>query len=224
MIDLYSAATPNGQKITIALEEMQLPYHLINVKLLENDQKTPEFLSKNPNGRIPVIVDHDNVDHNNDSFVLFESGAILIYLAEKSGQFYGKSENEKYKILQWLMFQMSGLGPMMGQANVFFRYFPEKIEPAIKRYQNECKRLFNILDAHLETNEYLVGDYSIADIAMWPWAKTHRWSGVDIEGLDNLQRWLSLIAARPAADKGLNLPPRGNAEEIIKSGKKNIQK
>ena len=219
MIDLYTAATPNGQKISIALEEMQLPYHLINVKLLENEQKTPDFLSKNPNGRIPVIVDHEN-----DDFVLFESGAILIYLAEKTGKFYGGSEKEKYKILQWLMFQMSALGPMMGQANVFYRYFPEKIDAAIDRYQNECKRLYTILDTHLKTNEYLVGDYSIADIAMWPWAKTHRWSGVNIEGLDNVQRWLALIAKRPAADKGLNLPPRGNAEQIVKSGKNIIQK
>ena len=219
MIDLYTAATPNGQKISIALEEMTVPYNLINIKLLENEQKTPAFLKKNPNGRIPVIVDRDNND-----YVLFESGAILIYLAEKTGQFYGKNDDEKYKILQWLMFQMSALGPMMGQANVFFRYFPEKIDAAISRYQNECTRLFKILDEHLMNNEYLVGDYSIADIATWPWAKTHAWSGVDIEGMDNLQRWLDLIAERPAASKGVNLPPRGNAEQIIKSGQEIIQK
>ena len=219
MIDLYTAATPNGQKITIALEEMNLPYNLINIKLLKGEQKTPEFLALNPNGRIPVIVDRDNND-----FVLFESGAILIYLAEKSGQFYGNNDEEKYKILQWLMFQMGGIGPMMGQANVFFRYFPEKIEAAINRYQHECKRLFTILDDHFKDNEYLVADYSIADMATWPWVKTHAWSGVNIDDLNNLKRWLALIAERPAALKGVNLPPRGTSAEVVKSGQEIIQK
>ena len=173
----------------------------------------------NPNGRIPVIVDRDN-----DDFVLFESGAILIYLAEKTGQFYGSNEKQRYQILQWLMFQMSGVGPMMGQANVFFRYFPEKIDAAIQRYQNESKRLLTILDNQLKANEYIVGEYSIADIATWPWAKIHEWSGVDISELVNLQRWLALIAQRPAASKGIDLPPRGEPEKIVTSGQSMIQK
>ena len=219
MIDLYTAATPNGQKITIALEEMKLPYDLIKINFNENQQKTPSFLKMNPNGRIPVIVDRDN-----DDFVLFESGAILIYLAEKTGQFYGSNEKQRYQILQWLMFQMSGVGPMMGQANVFFRYFPEKIDAAIQRYQNESKRLLTILDNQLKANEYIVGEYSIADIATWPWAKIHEWSGVDISELVNLQRWLALIAQRPAASKGIDLPPRGEPEKIVTSGQSMIQK
>jgi len=219
MIDLYTAATPNGQKITIALEEMKLPYDLIKINFNENQQKTPRFLKMNPNGRIPVIVDRDN-----DDFVLFESGAILIYLAEKTGQFYGSNEKQRFQILQWLMFQMSGVGPMMGQANVFFRYFPEKIDAAIQRYQNESKRLLTILDNQLKANEYIVGEYSIADIATWPWAKIHEWSGVDISDLTNLQRWIQLVAQRPAASKGIDLPPRGEPEKIVTSGQSMIQK
>ncbi|HFB64674.1 MAG TPA: glutathione S-transferase family protein [Aeromonadales bacterium] len=219
MIDFYTAATPNGQKISIVLEEMSLPYKLINVDLRAEEQKTAEFLKMNPNGRIPVIVDHDN-----DDFVLFESGAILVYLAEKTGLFYGQNEKQRYEILQWVMFQMSGIGPMMGQANVFHRYFPEKIEVVINRYQNEVKRLFGVLNSRLTDNEYLVGDYSIADIANWAWVRTHEWSGVETDDLPHLSRWIELIAARPAAEKGINIPPRGNAEQIVKSGQAIIQK
>jgi len=173
----------------------------------------------NPNGRIPVIVDHDN-----DDFVLFESGAILVYLAEKTGMFFGKDKNEHYEILQWLMFQMSGIGPMMGQANVFYRYFPEKIDVVINRYQHEVKRLMTVIDGRLQQNEYLVGEYSIADIAHWAWVRTYDWSGVNIDDLEHLQRWLKLIAERPAVIKGLNIPPRGSAEQIVKSGQAIIQK
>ena len=217
MIDLYTAATPNVYKISIALEEMSLPYHLINVDLRAGEQKTTDYLKMNPNGRIPVIV-----DRSNDDFVIFDSGAILIYLAEKTELFFGSSAKQRSQILQWLMFQMSGLGPMMGQANVFFRYYPEKIEGVINRYQSESKRLLTILDNQLKDNEYLVGDYSIADIATWPWAKTHSWSGVDISDLEHLQRWLDLIKARPAVIKGSNQPPRGKPEEVIEGGKKLI--
>ncbi len=219
MIDFYTAATPNGQKISILLEEMAIPYSLKTVDFREQQQKTAEFLRLNPNGRIPVIV-----DRSNDDFVVFESGAIMIYLAEKHQQFYGNNEKEKYQILQWLMFQMAGIGPMMGQANVFFRYFPEKIEAAIERYQNEVKRLFTVLDGHLEDKQYLVADYSIADIANWAWVRTHEWSGVEIEDLPNLKRWLNEIATRPAVEKGINIPPRGTAEQIVKSGQSIIQK
>ncbi|PCJ49577.1 MAG: glutathione S-transferase [Gammaproteobacteria bacterium] len=214
MIDLYTAATPNGYKITIALEEMVIAYNLINVDLMAGEQKTPDFLKMNPNGRIPVIV-----DRNNDDFVIFESGAILIYLAEMSGKFYGSSPKQRTQILQWLMFQMSAVGPMMGQANVFFRYFPEKIDAVIDRYQNESKRLLSILNGQLKDNEYLVGDYSIADMATWPWAKIHAWSGVDISDLEHLQRWLDLVYQRPAVNKASSLPPPGDPEDIVKSAK-----
>jgi glutathione S-transferase len=189
------------------------------VDLREDQQKTPEFLRLNPNGRIPVIVDRDN-----DDFVVFESGAIMIYLAEKHAQFYGANDKQKYQILQWLMFQMAGIGPMMGQANVFFKYFPEKIESVINRYQNEVKRLFTVLDGHLQDKQYMVGDYSIADMANWAWVRTHEWSGVEIEDLANLNRWVDEIAKRPAVVKGINIPPRGSAEEIVKSGQNLIQK
>ncbi len=218
MIDLYTAATPNGHKISIALEEMAIPYHLINIDLLGGEQKQESFIKMNPNGRIPVIVDSDN------GMTLFESGAILIYLAEKSGLFYGNDDAEKYQILQWLMFQKSGLGPMMGQANVFHRYFPERIEPVIDRYQNEVKRLLTIIDSQLENQDYLVGDFSIADISTWPWAKTHAWSGVDIEDLPNLKKWIDRIYARPASLKGSKLPPRGTEEQVVKGGQSIIQK
>jgi len=219
MIDFYTAPTPNGHKVSILLEEMDVPYNLKAIDFREQQQKTPEFLELNPNGRIPVIVDRDN-----DNFVLFESGAIMIYLAEKHGQFYGKDDKQKYQILQWVMYQMGGIGPMMGQANVFFKYFPEKIQAAIDRYQNEVKRLFTVLDGHLKDNQYLVDDYSIADMANWAWVRTHEWSGVAIDDLPNLQRWVDEIAARPAVVKGINIPLRGTAEQIVKSGQSIIQK
>lgn len=202
MIRLYTAATPNGYKASVTLEEMGLAYETHALKLNELEQKQPWFLAINPNGRIPAIVDTDN-----DDFAVFESGAIMIYLAEKCGSpllpadFKGRS-----RVIQWLMFQMGGLGPMMGQANVFFRYFPEKIQPAIDRYQGETRRLLGVLDSHLANNEYLAGDYSIADIANFCWARTTNWSGVDIDHLPNLQRWLDAIAARPAVQKGLTVP------------------
>jgi GSH-dependent disulfide-bond oxidoreductase len=202
MIDLYTAATPNGHKVSIALEELGLPYALKVLDLAKGEQKTPEFLTINPNGRIPAIVDRAEGD-----FAVFESGACLIYLAEKTGMLMPKDSQGRSRVMQWLMFQMGGIGPMMGQANVFFRYFPEKIQPAIDRYQGESKRLFRVLDAHLKTHEFLAGDYSIADIANFAWVRTHRWSGVDIEDLTHLLRWLDVIRSRPAVQRGLNAPP-----------------
>ncbi|MCX7180360.1 MAG: glutathione S-transferase N-terminal domain-containing protein, partial [Proteobacteria bacterium] len=194
MIELFTAATPNGHKVSIALEELQLPYSLRELDLSKQEQKQDWFLAINPNGRIPAIIDHDAGD-----FAVFESGAILIYLAEKTGKLMPSDPQRRSQVLQWLMFQMGGIGPMMGQANVFFRYFPEKIQPAIDRYQGECKRLFRVLDGHLKDNEYLAGDYSIADIANWAWVRTHHWSGVGVDEFPHLQRWLALIRARPAA-------------------------
>ncbi len=201
MIELYTAPTPNGWKVSIALEEFQLRYATHFINILEGEQKKPEFLAINPNGRIPAIVDREAGD-----FAVFESGAILIYLAEKTGRLMPSDAKGRSLVLQWLMFQMGGVGPMMGQANVFFRYFPEKIQPAIDRYQNEVRRLFGVLDTRLRDHDYLAGDYSIADIANWSWVRTHNWSGVTIDHLPHLKRWLDRIAARPAAQKGITVP------------------
>ena len=202
MIDLYTAATPNGHKVSIALEELALPYTLQILDFAKNEQKQPAFLAINPNGRIPAIVDRAE-----DDFAVFESGAILIYLAEKTGQLMPADARGRSRVLQWLMFQMGGIGPMMGQANVFFRYFPEKIQPAIDRYQGESRRLFRVLDGHLKDHEFLAGDYSIADIANWAWVRTHKWSGVAVDDLPHLQRWLDAIRARPAVQRGILAPP-----------------
>ncbi len=219
MIDLYTAPTPNGHKISIALEEMQLPYSVIPVDLSKNEQKTPEYLKLNPNGRIPTIVDHEN-----DDFVVFESGAILIYLGEKTNLFYPQNPKTRSEILQWIMFQMGGVGPMMGQANVFYRYFPEKIPTVINRYHNEVKRLFGVLDSHLARHEFLVDNYSIADMANWAWVRTYSWSGVEVDNFPHLIRWINAIYERPAAKKGIDIPARPQAEKIIESGQKMIIK
>jgi len=202
MIDLYTAATPNGHKISIALEELALPYTVHTLDLAQREQKQPWFLAINPNGRIPAIVDRAAAD-----FAVFESGAILIYLAEMTGRLLPRDARGRSCVLQWLMFQMGGIGPMMGQANVFYRYLPEKIQPAIDRYQGECVRLFQVLDGRLRDNEFLADDYSIADIANWAWVRTHRWSGIEIDDLPHLQRWLKQIRARPAVQQGIATPP-----------------
>ncbi len=201
MIDLYTWTTPNGRKVSIALEDMGLPYRVVPVPLKSGAQKTPEFLAINPNGRIPAIVDRDNGD-----FAVFESGAILIYLAEKSGKFLPTESKARSVVIQWLMWQMGGLGPMHGQANVFNRYFPEKIPAVINRYQTETKRLFAVMDARLATTPYLAGDYSIADMACWPWVMQHDWAGVPIDDLPHLQRWLAEVGARPAVQRGADVP------------------
>lgn len=217
MIDLYTAATPNGHKVSIALEEMGLPYTLKVLELSKNEQKEPWFLAINPNGRIPAIV-----DHGADDLAVFESGAILVYLAEKTGLFMPQDVAGRSRVMQWLMFQMGGVGPMMGQANVFYRYFPEKIQPAIDRYQGESKRLLRVLDTQLAQHEYLAGDYSIADMANFAWARTHRWSGVDIGDLPHLQRWLSQIRQRPAVERGLQAPP--STLELRRDGTEEAEK
>jgi GSH-dependent disulfide-bond oxidoreductase len=203
MIDLYTASTPNGWKASIVLEELGVPYEVHPINLLAGEQKRPEYLALNPNGRIPTIVDREA-----GNFAVFESGAILLYLAEKTGRLISADAKGRSLVIQWLMFQMGGIGPMMGQANVFFRYFPEKIQPAIDRYQHECRRLFEVLDARLADHEWLAGDYSIADIANWSWVRTYKWSGVPIDGLDHLQRWLGQMAARPACQRGVEIPMR----------------
>lgn len=201
MIDLYTAATPNGWKASVVLEELELPYELHALKLHRGEQKSSDFMTINPNGRIPAIVDRDA-----DRFAVFESGAILIYLAERTGRLMPTDAQGRSRVIQWLMFQMGGIGPMMGQANVFFRYFPERIQPAIDRYQKECRRLFEVLHGQLADREYLAGDFSIADIANWCWVRCHRWSGVEIDDLPNLARWIAQIEARPACARGVQVP------------------
>jgi glutathione S-transferase len=214
MIDLYTAATPNGWKASITLEELELPYSVHAIDLSSGDQKKKPFIDINPNGRIPAIVDRDN-----DDFSVFESGAIMIYLAEKTGRLLPADVKDRSRVIQWLMFQMGGVGPMMGQANVFTRYFPEKIPAAIERYQRESRRLFEVLDGHLADREYLAGDYSIADVANWCWVHTHAWSGVEVDGLDHLKRWIEVIAARPAVQRGIAVPPRQSDEERLQKAR-----
>ena len=215
MIELFTAATPNGWKISIALEEMALPYTLRLLTLSKLEQKEEWFLKINPNGRIPAIVDHDN-----DDFAVFESGAILIYLAEKTGKFLPSEPKARSRVLQWLMFQMAGVGPMMGQANVFFRYAPEKIPYAIDRYQREVRRLFEVMELQLANHEYIAGpDYSIADMALWSWIAGYGWSGVKIEGLSQLNRWMDLIGTRPAAQRGRNIPPPTDPAKLAESAR-----
>jgi GST-like protein len=203
MIDLYTAATPNGHKVSIALEELQLPYSVHALSFDKQEQKAPGFLKINPNGRIPAIVDRDNGD-----FAVFESGAILLYLAEQTGQLLPTDAKGRSKVVQWLMFQMGGVGPMQGQANVFYRYFPEKLQGPIDRYQHETRRLYEVLNTRLGEAQYLADDYSIADIATYPWVRIHDWAGVSVDGLEHLQRWMAELAERPAVQRGLLVPVR----------------
>jgi GST-like protein len=223
MITLYTAGTPNGYKISIMLEECGLPYQVHAMALNKLEQKQDWFLRINPNGRIPAIVDHEE-----DDFAVFESGAILMYLGDKSGMFMPQNARKTFKehslVIQWLMFQKSGLGPMMGQANVFYRYHTEKIPYAIQRYQDESRRLLEILDLRLADNEYLSGDYSIADIANFCWARSAHWSGVDTADLQHLTRWIDAIHARPAVQRGLEVPTKNqkarSSEEFIEAARK----
>ena len=227
MIDFYTAPTPNGHKVSCTLEAMELDYETHVVNLMENEQKKPEFLAISPNGRIPAIVDRDA-----DNLPIFESGAIMIYLAEKTGKLMPTDLNERAKVLEWLMFQMGGIGPMMGQANVFFRYFPEKIQPAIDRYQNEGRRLFEVLNTHLAKQDWLAKDYSIADIANWCWVRTYKWSGISIEGLSHLERWMKAMYDQPGMSAGLEVPIKmeslldddKKAKEFAKNAEKMVKK
>jgi glutathione S-transferase len=223
MITLYTSPTPNGWKASVTLEELEIPYEVRAIDLGKGEQKEDWFLELNPNGRIPVIVD--------DDFPVFETGAIMIHLAEKTGRLMPSDAQGRSKVIQWLMFQMGGIGPMMGQANVFYRYFPEKIQPAIDRYQNESRRLFEVMETRLKDHEWLTDDYSIADIANWCWVRTHKWSGVDVEGLPGLQRWIEAIKARPAVQRGVEVPFKPisaedseAAEKFVKSAQSIVQR
>ena len=211
MIELFTAATPNGWKASITLEELALPYKVRRIDFEKREQKEPWYLLLNPNGRIPTIVDHDN-----GGFAVFESGALMIYLAEKAARLLPSDVKGRSLVIQWLMFQMGGIGPMMGQANVFFRYAPERIPYAIERYQREVRRLFEVLDTRLKEHEFLAGDYSIADIANWSWVRGYKWSGVTLDGLPNLTRWLDAIAERPAVKRGVDVPERVDLDEMIR--------
>jgi GSH-dependent disulfide-bond oxidoreductase len=207
MIDLYTAATPNGWKATITLEELGIPYTLHAVDLPAGEQHKPEFLARNPNGRIPLIVDREN------DITVFESGALMLYLADKTGRLIPQDFAGRWCAIQWLMFQMGGIGPMQGQAVVFERYFKTDVPAARERYKNETRRLYEVLNTRLAEVEYLAGDYGIADIANWSWVKTHRWARIPVDGLDHLQRWIDAIAARPAVQRGIELPPpAGNSD------------
>ncbi len=219
MIELFTAATPNGWKISIALEELGLDYTVRHISFEKKEQKEPWYLKLNPNGRIPTIVDHDN-----DDFAVFESGAILIYLAEKTGRLMPTDVKGRSTVIQWLMFQMGGIGPMMGQANVFYRYAPERIPYAIERYQREVRRLFEVLDTRLAEHEYLAGDYSIADIANWSWVRGYKWSGVSIDGLDHLARWLEAIGRRPAVQRGVDVPEPVDLEQMLREAEERAAK
>ncbi len=214
MIELLTAPTPNGWKISVALEELGVKYAVRAIDLGKRVQKEPWFLELNPNGRIPVIIDHDA-----GGFVVFESGAILEYLAEKHGRLMPTDLQGRSRVMQWVMFQMGGVGPMMGQANVFSRYAPEKIPYAIERYQRESRRLFEVLESQLAKTRYLAGDeYTIADIANWCWVHTYEWSGVSVDGLPSLRRWIDEIAARPAVQRGKAVPSKDDLPDDDRLG------
>jgi GST-like protein len=203
MYTLYTAQTPNGRKISVMLEELGVSFTVVPVSFAAGEQKRPDYVKLNPNGRIPTLLDHEAGE-----FPVFESGAILHYLADKHGRFLPPANDPKGRsvVMQWLMFQMAGVGPMMGQAGVFYRYAEEKIPFAINRYQNETKRLFGVLDERLGKAEYLAGDYSIADMATYPWIVAHPWIGVTLDGFDNLKRWVETVGERPAVKAGMTIP------------------
>lgn len=202
MIDLYTWGTPNGRKVSVMLEECALPYDVHKIDIGKGDQFKPEFVTINPNSKIPAIVDKDGPGGNPIS--VFESGAILIYLAEKSGKFLPADPHQRYAVLQWLMFQMGGVGPMFGQAHHFIRFAPEKVPYGIERYSKETRRLYGVMDKRLEQNEFLAGNpYSIADIATYPWVARHEYHQVDLAEFPNVKRWFDAISARPPVAKGM---------------------
>jgi len=216
---LYSAPTPNGFKVSIMLEELGVPYDLVPIDLRIGAQKEAAYLKLNPNGRIPTLV-----DRTENNFAIFESGAILIYLAEKSGRFLPKSVQGRSEVIQWLMFQMGGVGPMQGQANVFVRYFPEQLPSVISRYQNETRRLYEVLDKRLKDRDYLCDEVSIADFAIWGWVRAYKWARIDVDGLDHLMRWNETMAARPGCQRGILIPPSTTAEQTAATGRDLIVK
>ena len=201
MIELYSETTPNGQKIHIMLEETGLEYKVVWIDILRGDQFKPEFLAISPNNKIPAIVDDDGPGVGPVS--VFESGAILLYLAEKSGMFLPTEPRARIEVLEWLFWQMGGFGPMLGQSHHFNKYAPERIKYAMERYTNEARRLYNVLDKRLESREYVAGEYSIADMAIFPWCRLHGRQGQRIEDFPNVERWFEAVAERPAVARDM---------------------
>ena len=212
MYKLYTAPTPNGWKVAMALEELKAKYETQLIDLQAGEQHTNWFLQINPNGRIPVLK-----KMGEDSVAIFDSNAILIYLAEKFGKLLPYHEPERTVVFQWLMFQASGIGPMQGQAVVFERYFPEYIPAARKRYHNETRRLYEVLDKRLSHSDWLAKDFSIADIANWSWIRSHKWARISTDGLENLERWMEKMRMRPACERGLNIPPSPGKADKVKS-------
>ena len=212
MYKLYTAPTPNGWKVAMALEELKAKYETQLIDLQAGEQHANWFLQLNPNGRIPVLK-----KMGEDSVAIFDSNAILIYLAEKFGKLLPYHEPERTVVFQWLMFQASGIGPMQGQAVVFERYFPESIPAARKRYHNETRRLYEVLDVRLSHSDWLAKDFSIADIANWSWIRSHKWARISTDGLENLERWMEKMRMRPACERGLNIPPSPGKADKVKS-------
>lgn len=200
MIDLYTFTTPNGRKASIMLEEVGLPYQVHVIDIRKDDQFTSSYVAINPNSKIPAIVDRDT------DITVFESGAILIYLAEKSGQLLPTETKARFNVLQWLMLQMGSIGPMFGQLNHFKKFAPEPIPYAINRYETETYRLYGVLDKQLQTQDYICGDYSIADIAIYPWVAVYDFQGLTLDNHPNLKRWTNSIAQRPAVQRGMAVP------------------
>lgn len=213
-LTLYTSATPNGRKISIALEELGFEYNARNIDLGKNEQKEDWYLDINPNGRIPAII-----DHSADDLTIFESGAILIYLAEKAERLLPTNPEKRYAVLQWLFFQMSGLGPMQGQANVFYRYMENNVPEATLRYQTETLRLYGIWDKQLSQQSYIAGELSIADIAAYPWIKIANWGGLSTEAFPHLERWLADLDGRPSFQRGIRVPDNMMKEDLLKAGK-----
>ena len=200
MIDLYTFTTPNGRKASIMLEEVELPYNVHKIDITKNDQFTPEYIAINPNSKIPAIVDRDT------DITVFESGAILMYLAEKTSKLLPADQKKRYLVIEWLMLQMGSVGPMFGQLNHFKKFAPEKIEYAIARYEKETLRLYSVLDSQLKDNEYICGDYSIADIATYPWVAVYEFQGLTLDNHPNLKRWVETVQQRPAVQRGMKVP------------------
>ncbi|MEH2142163.1 glutathione binding-like protein [Nostoc sp.] len=200
MIDLYTFTTPNGRKASVMLEEVELPYNVHKIDITTQQQFTPEYVAINPNSKIPAIVDQET------KIKVFESGAILIYLAEKTGKLLPTDQKSRFQVLEWLMFQMGGVGPMFGQLNHFKRFAPEKIPYAIERYEKETLRIYGVLDKQLQSNEFICGDYSIADIATYPWVAIYEFQGLTLDNYPNLKRWVDMVQQRPAVQRGIQIP------------------
>ncbi len=206
MIDLYTWSTPNGRKVSIMLEELALPYKAHAIDIGKGDQFQPEFVAVSPNSKIPAIVDSDGP--GGKPYSLFESGAILLYLADKSGRFLPTDKAERFEVIQWLMFQMGGVGPMFGQTHHFLRAAPEPVPYAIERYSKETRRLYGVLDRHLAGRQWLGSEYSVADIATYPWVARYEWHKVDLADFPNVKRWFDAIGQRPAVQQGMKIPLR----------------